>query len=307
MHKVALVGLGRWGKILAKNLVGNKQFNLVGVHDKEPKVENQFRDTTTPTRILQCYKNTSEVFEQHDNVIIATPAATHFDLLAEAREYSVKNVLIEKPLALKSEEAYAVSRWVQRREINVMVDDTYRYHSAMRLLPTDKTIKHILIHWHNCGPRRPDCSVVWDVLYHPISFLNRYFPIGPNGCTIEHVAKFQQDAVNVHLKYDTPNGPVSVCIDCSWIYAKKFREIVLYTYSESFAFRETNEDCLFQHLSDNRGWGDYKTKVLNTIRHTDPPIPTMLTQFSRMIGGNKPVSLDHDRKVVEMLEDIDLA
>ena len=66
-----------------------------------------------------------------NGVIIATPAATHFDLAKEALEAG-KHVFVEKPLATTVAEVNELARTAAKRKLVIMVGHTFIYNAAVR-------------------------------------------------------------------------------------------------------------------------------------------------------------------------------
>jgi len=66
-----------------------------------------------------------------DAVAVATPVSTHFRLAMQALEAG-KHVLVEKPLALNSEQAAILVEEAERRNLVLMVDHTFVYHGAVQ-------------------------------------------------------------------------------------------------------------------------------------------------------------------------------
>ena len=101
--KVCVVGMGRAGKLHAKNFAESiKNAELVVVVDPvEEIVREAGKEFNVP-----CYKNLKDALEKEDfnAVIICTPSSTHLPLIIEAAEHG-KHILCEKPLALTIEDA----------------------------------------------------------------------------------------------------------------------------------------------------------------------------------------------------------
>src|SRR5262245_49545910 len=100
--RVGLVGYGYWGPNLARNFAESDRFELAAISDRRAdrlraaaKRHPGARFTVDPESILRA----ADV----DAVAIATPVSTHYELALRALRAG-KHVLVEKPLALNSEE-----------------------------------------------------------------------------------------------------------------------------------------------------------------------------------------------------------
>ena len=126
--RVGLVGCGYWGPNLARNLHQIPQTELTACCDLNPQVLGSLRKlypqaTTTP--------DYSDLLSDAgiEAVVVATPARTHFALARAALEAG-KHVLVEKPLAMSSEEAEALIELAKQRGRVLMVGHIFEYHPA---------------------------------------------------------------------------------------------------------------------------------------------------------------------------------
>src|SRR5262245_20777756 len=103
MINIGLCGYGYWGPNLLRVFSNNPGFTVVAV--AEPRAERLAKTPPAAGRIA--------LFEQSEKmiddpsvqaVVIATPVATHFALVARALRLG-KHVLVEKPMCASVEEA----------------------------------------------------------------------------------------------------------------------------------------------------------------------------------------------------------
>ena len=96
MPGVALVGAGRWGPNLARNLAADPEWELRWVcdphTDRSARVAGAF-DARASVALEQVLDDAAVT-----SVVIATPATTHRELIAECLAAG-RHVLVEKPLA----------------------------------------------------------------------------------------------------------------------------------------------------------------------------------------------------------------
>jgi predicted dehydrogenase len=116
-------------------------------------------------------------------VAIATPAATHFDLVRAALEAG-KHVLVEKPLTPSVAEGRKLAEIAERSGRVLMCDHTYCYTPAVqriRQLIRDGEIGQIQFIDSvriNLGLVQPDVDVLWDLAPHDLSILEFVLPDG---------------------------------------------------------------------------------------------------------------------------------
>ena len=173
---IALIGYGYWGKNLLRNIIESSLFEKVYVIDKEKekiqkakKLFNQIEINTDIDSVLQ----NNEI----EAVIIATPPKTHYSLTKLALN-SNKNVLIEKPFCLNSNEGNELLDLAKLKNKLLMVDHTFLYTGAVQQIKSliDKNeigdIKYIDSVRINLGLFQNDVNVLWDLASHDISIIN---------------------------------------------------------------------------------------------------------------------------------------
>lgn len=129
---VAVIGAGNWGKNLVRvfcELLGEKHVvvcdlaweKLLAIEGRHPGVGI--------TEDLGTVLRDPEV----EALVLATPAATHFELAKEAL-LAGKHLLVEKPLALELAQAKTLIALAQQEGRVLMVDHLLEYHPAVETL-----------------------------------------------------------------------------------------------------------------------------------------------------------------------------
>jgi predicted dehydrogenase len=177
---LAVIGAGYWGPNLVRSALATPEFSLQWLCDlnidKARRVLGT-RSTVASTASFDEVLADTEVAA----VAIATPAATHFDLVRAALEAG-KHVLVEKPLTPTVGEGRKLADLADRTDRILMCDHTYCYTPA---------VQHIrqLIHGGeigdvqfvdsvriNLGLIQPDVDVLWDLAPHDLSILQFVLP-----------------------------------------------------------------------------------------------------------------------------------
>jgi len=114
MINVALIGCGYWGSKLRRYIEENNDFNLRYICDSKSDLDEVWND------------------EQVNAVVIATRNDTHYSI-AKAVLLHNKNVLCEKPLALKTEECEELKQIALTRNLTLTVEYTYTFSRSLRL------------------------------------------------------------------------------------------------------------------------------------------------------------------------------
>ena len=120
---IAIAGTGFGASVHLPALRNSKNLNAFSFfHHKESKkeeVENKYG--------LKCYCNWHELISNNNlnGIIIATPPESRFDLAKEALK-NKKHLLLEKPVAITSEEIEILQRIALKDNLSVCVDFEYR-------------------------------------------------------------------------------------------------------------------------------------------------------------------------------------
>jgi predicted dehydrogenase len=177
---LAIIGAGYWGPNLVRTALATPAFRLDWLCDLQVERARAILGPYTSVRPTDSY---DAVLSDPDvaAVAIATPAATHFDLVRSALEAG-KHVLVEKPLTASVAEGEKLTALALRSGRVLMCDHTYCYTPA---------VQHIrkLIHGGeigdvqfvdsvriNLGLVQPDVDVLWDLAPHDLSILDFVLP-----------------------------------------------------------------------------------------------------------------------------------
>jgi len=124
------IGYGYWGPNLTRNLANIPEVNIAALGEVGEKLIEKFKSNFPDASIYSDYKECLKR-DDIDAVVIATPAALHFEMASNALEHG-KHVLVEKPLALTSEEGNKLIELAEKNNAILMVGHTFLYNSAVR-------------------------------------------------------------------------------------------------------------------------------------------------------------------------------
>ena len=229
---VAQLGCGYWGPNLLRNFSVQPGCVVKWVADEDPKrrayVEANYPLSRT-TSSWQDAVNDPEV----DAVVIATPAATHYDLGRACLEAG-KHIFVEKPLARSTREADDLARLAAARQRTAMVGDTFLYNAAVRhlkrLIGDGELGKVYYIYSQrlNLGRIRTDVNAWWNLAPHDISILlflmNWELPVSVSARGFDYVQPGIEDVVFASLVW--ANG-VTAHIHVSWLDPGKTRKMTI--------------------------------------------------------------------------------
>lgn len=232
MINVAQIGCGYWGPNLLRNLVANRECNVKTVADVSPErlefVKGYYPFIDVTDNISSVLNDTSI-----DAVIIATPAATHFDLTIKALA-SEKHVLVEKPMAMSVEEVDRIAEISDKKGFVAMVGHTFIYNASVRYLKSliDSgelgDIRYIYSQRLNLGRIRSDVDALWNLAPHDISIIQFLLgdptPVSVVRHGMDYVQNGIEDVVFMNILY--PDKTIAH-IHVSWLDPHKIRRMTV--------------------------------------------------------------------------------
>ncbi|WP_257910098.1 Gfo/Idh/MocA family protein [Campylobacter lari] len=196
--KIGLIGLGKMGKNHLRELERNLKVKEIHLYD--PFCKDEFKHFL--------YKNFDDFLVQNlDGVIIATPTHTHLDIALKVFP-KIKNVLIEKPLALNVDEILTLNQKARENKVRVGVGFCERFNPAVLTLKEKLLEDEIIsINIQRISPypqRINDVGVLSDLSVHDIDlvrFLSQEQILKANIYKSFHHYKFE-DEVMISLKLE---------------------------------------------------------------------------------------------------------
>lgn len=232
---IAVIGAGYWGKNLIRVF-----YSLGGVRVKyvsdldEKKLENIKKFYPDILVVKDC----ETIFRDPEvaAVLIATPAASHYNLVRRAL-MSGKHVCVEKPMTKRADEARELVALAKERNLVLMVDHTFLYTSAVRkikdLIAGNELgkINYIDSERINLGLIQPDVNVVYDLAAHDIAIFNYILGEWPSSVAAfgksfvtKGMTREVEEIAHVNLEY--PSG-VMAHVHVSWLSPVKLRKILV--------------------------------------------------------------------------------
>lgn len=256
-HRVAVVGCGYWGKNLVR--VFGELGALGCVCDRDhsraalPAVQHSgARFTSDLGEVLADASITA--------VAIATPAATHAELVARSLDAG-KDVFVEKPLALEAEQGQRLVELADRRERILMVGHILLYHPAvvaLRQLIDQGALGRILYCYSNrlnMGLIRTEENILWSFAPHDISVLLHLLGEEPVEAEAEGQSYLTPGVVDVTLSRLRFRGGASAHIFVSWLHPFKEQRLVVVGNQQMAVFDDQAERklVLYPHRVDWAG------------------------------------------------------
>ena len=272
MHQnIAVVGGGYWGKNLIRNFA--ELGALRTVCDSSSGVEATFRGKYPDLQFTRAY---SAVLadEQIRGVVLATPAAQHFQMAKQAMEAG-KDVFVEKPLALHFTAGQELVQLAASKRRILMVGHILQYHPAVRKLKEMVAggelgrIQYIYSNRLNIGEIRAEENILWSFAPHDISVLLALLGEEPHSVTCEGGDYLNQGIADVTLsQFSFANG-VRAHIFVSWLHPFKEQRLVVVGSEKMAVMDDTAADKLvvYPHRVE------WKGRIPNAVKAQADSVP----------------------------------
>lgn len=243
MTNIAIIGVGYWGKNLVR--VFNKLNVLKIICDLDKKVlkerKREYPDINTTTNFKKILRD-----KDIKGVIIATPAATHYQL-AKKVLLAGKHVFVEKPLTTKVSQAKELIALAKKNRRVLMVGHTFLYNDAVRKIKEyiDKgklgEIYYIYFQRLNLGKIRQDVNALWNVAPHDVSMALFWLgekPIRVWAKGVDYIQKGVEDVTFLDLEFKNKKF---VHIHSSWLDPQKVRKVVIVGSKKMLIYDDISE------------------------------------------------------------------
>jgi predicted dehydrogenase len=166
--KVGVAGVGHMGKEHARIYSELQEVELVGVHDSNPDTARKIA-AKCKTRAFGSLK---EMVDAVDAASIVTPTSTHL-AIAEPFLKRGKHVLVEKPIAMDTEEARKLVDLAEKHGAKLAVGHVERFNPVLVALE-ERLGRPRFIEAHRLSPypgRSTDIGVVMDLMIHDLEII----------------------------------------------------------------------------------------------------------------------------------------
>jgi len=228
---MGVVGCGYWGPNLIRNFNTLPDCNLKLICDRDEQRLRHLTDLYSGVEAVTDFENMLKGSDL-DAISIATPVRHHFPL-AKASLEAGKHTLIEKPMAVSSEECAELNEIADRNGLVLMVGHTFLYSSPVRHIKKIiddgeiGAIQYISSRRLNLGLFQKDINVVWDLAPHDISiilYLMGDEPVSVNCQGSANVTPGVEDVAMLSMHFKS-GGYASV--HNSWLEPNKVREMTI--------------------------------------------------------------------------------
>ena len=231
MVEVAVVGIGGWGKNLARNYAQIPEANLRYVCDLDQAKLDQAARQYPGSQLTRKFEDLLEDPELQA-IVIATTAPGHFPLAKRALEAG-KDVYVEKPLVLNVAHAEELIEIARQRKRILMVGHLLEYHPVVNRLKDMirngefGQVYYIYAQRLNLGTVRGDENALWNFAPHDISSILYMLGQEPTDVSARGQSYLQKEIEDVvFLSLNFANRAMAH-IHVSWLDPHKTRKITI--------------------------------------------------------------------------------
>ncbi|BCS90124.1 Gfo/Idh/MocA family protein [Pseudodesulfovibrio sediminis] len=171
MLKVAVVGLGWMGRVHLRNYTEMPDVEVVGVVDIDEAILKEVADQFG----VKTFTSLDELLENElDAMSICVPTSLHHEVGLKVMDKSI-NAIIEKPLAVTSQEGEDLVAKAKEKGVALMVGHVERYNPAVsrvkELMGSDDVISIQIERVGPYPPRIQDVGVIKDLGAHDVDLI----------------------------------------------------------------------------------------------------------------------------------------
>jgi len=227
MNKVIVIGAGNWGRNLVRTFHGLGA--LAGVAEASPALRESLASEYPGLKLYADYKDALQTDIQA--VAIATPVPTHYPIARDAI-LAGKDVFVEKPLTLSTEEAESLDAMAREHNRVLMVGHLLLYHPAIQTMKKllDQGVIGQLRALHQdrmkLGRARSVENVLWSFGVHDVAvflYLTGNSPVAIEATGQRICQPEIEDDVYLHLVF---GNQVKAHLHTSWLWPDVQRKLI---------------------------------------------------------------------------------
>jgi predicted dehydrogenase len=227
--RVGVAGLGYWGPNLARNFDDLAQ--LTWLCDVSPERRQRAAARHPGARVTDDFSDLVDDPDL-DAICIATPVVSHYELTRQAL-LAGKHILVEKPPALRGEEADELCALAEERDLVLLPGHLLLYHPGVQKLKQivdSGDLGEVLYMYgnrQNLGQIRRDENALWSLGVHDLSVILHLLDEEPTEVWARGESFLNpgvEDVVFCYLRF--PSGAVAH-MHLSWLDPHKMRKMTV--------------------------------------------------------------------------------
>jgi predicted dehydrogenase len=284
VSKIAQVGLGQWGKNLARNFA--ELGELAWLCDVEESQHDGLAQRYPDARLTASFDDLL-ADDSVEAVVIATPVPTHHELARRALEAD-KHVFVEKPPAMRAAELEELCDLAEDRGRVLMPGHLLLYHPGVRKLKEIVgsgelgDVLYVYGNRQNLGTFRTNENALWSLGVHDLSVLLYLIEEEPNEVRAHGNAFLTggvEDVVFCYLNF--PSGKMAH-MHLSWLDPHKIRRITVVGNDRMAVFDDMERD---RKITVYDNWRTRTGDVYSPTVDTTEPLKLECGHFLSLVAG----------------------
>jgi predicted dehydrogenase len=284
MTRIAQVGLGQWGKNLARNF--DRLAELVWLCDVEDERRAEAAQSYPSARVTSSFDDML-ADESVEAVVVATPVPTHYELARRALEAG-KHVFVEKPPAMRGAEMEELCDLAEERSLVLMPGHLLLYHPGVQKLKeiVDSgelgDVLYVYGNRQNLGTFRTNENALWSLGVHDLSVLLFLIDEEPSEVRAHGNAFLTggvEDVVFCYLRF--PSGKMAH-MHLSWLDPHKIRRITVVGNDRMAVFDDMERE---RKITVYDNWRTRTGDVYSPKVDVTEPLRLECEHFLRLVAG----------------------
>jgi predicted dehydrogenase len=284
MTRIAQVGLGQWGKNLARNF--GQLAELAWLCDVDDERQAEAAQSYPSARVTSRF---DDVLADNsvEAVVVATPVPTHYELARRALEAG-KHVFVEKPPAMRGAEMEELCDLAEERSLVLMPGHLLLYHPGVQKLKeiVDSgelgEVLYVYGNRQNLGTFRTNENALWSLGVHDLSVLLYLIEEEPSEVRAHgnaFLSRGVEDVVFCYLRF--PSGKMAH-MHLSWLDPHKIRRITVVGNERMAVFDDMERDLKIT-VYDN--WRTRTGDIYSPTVDATEPLRRECEHFLRLVAG----------------------
>ena len=284
MTRVAQVGLGQWGKNLARNF--DRLAELVWLCDVDDERRAEAAQSYPSAQVTASFDDIL-ADESVEAVVVATPVPTHFELARRVLEAG-KHVFVEKPPAMRGAEMEELCELAEERGLVLMPGHLLLYHPGVQKLKeiVDSgelgEVLYVYGNRQNLGTFRTNENALWSLGVHDLSVLLYLIDEEPSEVQAHGNAFLShgvEDVVFCYLRF--PSGKMAH-MHLSWLDPHKIRRITVVGNERMAVFDDMERE---RKITVYDNWRTRTGDIYSPTVDATEPLRRECEHFLRLVAG----------------------
>jgi predicted dehydrogenase len=285
MTRLGQVGLGQWGKNLARNFADLA--DLAWLCDLDEAQHEGLAQRYPQARLTARFDDVL-ADDSVEGVVIATPVPTHHELARRALEAG-KHVFVEKPPAMRGAELEELCELSEERDLVLMPGHLLLYHPGVRKLKEIVAsgelgdVLYVYGNRQNLGTFRTNENALWSLGVHDLSVLLYLLEEEPSEVRAHGNAFLTggvEDVVFCYLNF--PSGKMAH-MHLSWLDPHKIRRITVVGNDRMAVFDDMERD---RKITVYDNWRTRTGDVYSPTVEATEPLRLECRHFLSLVAGD---------------------